>query len=234
MSNQVDILKAIVANLDLDLKVLSIVPEGDCYKVFVCSTKHVTITKIVEDDQGKKYKVKDYSFDEWLLLKPYQHMDAFSGSIVKGNAPIFLHGTPMSVNNEYLQIDQRTLNKTPFIWMLESTEYDDLPLDSSIEYSYDVRLFLMDWANEKKWKNADHNEIVIKPMENLARMIIDYIEEDYSFKRLETKRIRPRARFGVEVTNKGNTKKIIDEDLSGAELRLRLDLYDLSICSSSC
>lgn len=231
MANLVDIIKAIVANLDLNLKVTNIVG----YKIYVCSTKHVTVTKIVEDHLGNKYKVIGYKFDEYLELKPIGHAELFTGSIVLGPTPIFMSGTPSSVNNEYLRIKgQRTLDKTPFVWLLESYEYDDLPLDSSVEYAYDAKFFLMDWANEKKWRNEDHNDIVIKPMENLARMIIDYIEDDYSFKRLGTKRIRPRSRFGVEVTNKGNTKKIINEDLSGVELSLTLELYDLSVCNAKC
>tara|TARA_R110002153_G_scaffold32752_15_gene99112 strand:+ start:650 stop:1345 length:696 start_codon:yes stop_codon:yes gene_type:complete len=231
MANLVDIIKGIVSNLDLNLRVTEI----DGLKIYVCSTKHVTITKIVEDEAGNKFKVVGYSFDEYLELEPINHTDPFVGSIVIGPAPICFAGTPSSVNNEYLRISgQRTLDKTPFVWLLESYEYDDLPLDSSIEFAFDARLFLMDWANEKKWRNSDHNEIVIKPMENLAQMIIDYIESDYSFKRLGTKRIRPRSRFGVEVTNKGNTKKIINEDLSGVELNLTLELYDLSICNAKC
>lgn len=231
-SNAVDVLGAVVSLIDKDLKVVSI--END-YKVFVCTTKHVTITKVVQDSLGNKYKVVDFSFDEWILLEPQNHTEVFTGNIVVSHNPLFMHGTPSSVNGEYVRIKtKRTLKKTPFIWLLETHPDDTLPPDSSIKIAFNVRLFFMDWCNEKKWSNNDHNERAVKPMRNLVEMFLDVIREDYSFKTLQGYQTRDRARFGVEVTNQGNTRKIIDEDLSGVELNIRLELYDTSICHANC
>jgi hypothetical protein len=88
----------------------------------------------------------------------------------------------------------------------------------------------MDWANTPKWRNDEHNDLVIKPMENLSQAFINVIENDYSFKRLGTYTRRPRPRFGVEVTDRGSDKTIIHENLSGIDLSVTLELFDLSTC----
>ena len=127
-----------------------------------------------------------------------------------------------------------TLKKTPFIWLLESYEQDDLPLDSSVDFSADLRLFFLDWANIPKWLTEDHTKYVTKPMRNLYELWKEVIEDDYSIKRYQGASIRPRNRFGVEVQNQGNKRKILDEDLSGLDMRTTLEVYDVSECVSGC
>ena len=202
--------------------------DGD--KVYVCSTSYVTLYKIVTDEEGRLYKVIDFKFNEWLCLENIDHSHQFDGSVLYANPITFLHGSPSSVNNEYALIDNRTLNKTPFVWLLETYEYDDLPIDSSIEKLFNSRVFLMDWANTPKWLNQDHNEFCIKPMENLKDLIKSVINEDYAFRNLSVISSRVRSRFGVEVTNKGSSKTIINEDLSGLDVSLKIEVYDLSTC----
>ena len=68
-------------------------------------------------------------------------------------------------------------------------------------------------------------------MENLVKAFREVIDNDFSFKSLDTFRSRVRPRFGVEVANKGNEDKIIDETLSGVEVNMNIELYDLSICN---
>ncbi len=225
-SNLVDIVRSIINSIDLTIPVKSIVGT----KVYLCTTMHITIGKIVKDVYGNEYKVINFSFNEWIEVEPYNHDIPFNGSSVIAPSILFLHGTPSSTNNEYLVVSQRTMNKTPFIWLLVSYEYENLPLDSSLLASYSARLFFMDWADTPKWTNDNHNNLVIKPMENLSKAFINVIENDYTFKRLNGFRRSPRPRFGVELTNKGSDKTIINEDLSGIDLSLTLEIYDTSIC----
>jgi hypothetical protein len=225
-TNLVDIVRSIIDRIDRNIRIKEIVGN----RAYVCSTLWVTIGKIIQDENGYEWKVIDFEFDEWLELEPVGHSETLSGSILVANAILFLHGSPSSTNNEYLLIKSRTMKKTPFIWLLVSYEYDNLPADSSIVASYNARLFFMDWANTPKWRNDQHNEIVIKPMENLSKAFIDVVEDDYTFKRLNAYTRRPRPRFGVEVTDKGSDKTIIHENLSGIDLSVTLELFDISTC----
>lgn len=227
MKNLIDVMKYILSSVDYSIPVSNIVDD----KVFVCSTNGITIGKIVKDTNGNEYQVTAFEFNESVTLVPITDPSTpFTGNLLVSNKPLFLHGSPSSTNDEYLKINQRTSKKTPFIWLLESYVYDDLGVDSSVDLKFDLRLFIMDWADASKWTNDDHNENVIKPMENIARMIKETIENDYNFKRLERFTIRPRSRFGVEITNKGSKGLIIHEDLSGVEVNFTLEVYETEQC----
>ena len=233
--NLVNIVRYIIDQISLDLQVNSIEDIFDGLilvgnKIYVCNTLHITIGKIVKDSLGNEYVVKDFEFNKWVEVIIKDPLLPFTGLVLIAPEIMYLHGSPASTNNEYLLINSRTLKKTPFIWLLESYEYDNLPLDSSVVASYSVRLFFMDWANVPKWKNDQHNELVIKPMENLSKAFTNVIENDYSFKRLGSFKTVVRPRFGVEVSDRGSDKVIINENLSGVDLSLTLELFNTEIC----
>jgi len=226
-TNLVDIVKQIVDRIDLNLRVLRIIDE----RIYLCNTLHLTLGKIVKDEDGNEYRIVDFSFNHWIIVEPVGHSLDFYGGIVECPPILFLHGSPSSTNNEYLKLhSNRTLSKTPFIWLLVSYEQEDLPRDSSVVVSFDARLFFMDWANVSKWKNDQHNDLVIKPMENLSQAFVDVIENDYVFKTLGAFRRIPRPRFGIELTDKGSNKQIINEDLSGIDMFITIEMYDTKLC----
>ena len=170
--------------------------------------------------------------NNWVTLTPHKHAAVFDDKVIIAHAVYFLHGTPRSTNREYLALKgNRTYDKTPFVWLLEPYTQNDLPRDSSVEASFNMTLFFLDWANEPKWSNEQHNEWVIKPMETLAKEFEQVIEDNFSFKPLGTVIKKPRARFGVILVRKDETEKIIDDDLSGLEVKLTLEVYDVESCA---
>jgi len=226
MSNLVDIIEGIISQIDLNLTVKS----TDGQVIELCDTLHITVGKIVKDELGNEYRVTDIVFNESITVVPIGSAPLFSGSTVVAPEITFLHGSPISTNEEYNKVlDRDSLKKTPFIWLLESYEYENGSRDSSIVASYSARLFFLD-LYYREWLNDEHNELAIKPMENLVRAFKNVIETDYSFKTLDSFRSRVRPRFGVEVANKGSRDKIINEDLSGVEVNMSIELFDLSIC----
>jgi len=229
MANLVDIVKDIISLINLNIPVTS----TNGVRVNLCYTLHITLGKIVTDENGLEYKVTNIENNSWIDVEPYGHTDIFAGTTVIAPTITFLHGSPSSVNSEYLKLDSRTLNKTPFIWLLESYEYDDLGKGSSLEASFNARMFFMDWCDAAEWINDEHNDLSIKPMTNLANAFLNVIDKSYSFKTVESSSVKVRSRFGVEVTNKGSERKIIDDDFSGVEVNVKLDLYDTEICCSS-
>lgn len=232
MNNLVEILREVISEIDLCVDVETI----DGINFEVCgSTKTITECKIVEDDQGNKFIVSDnvgsFVANEKFTLTPVVDGTIFSGTKVFAPVPLFLHGTPRSLNREYIDLDHSTLNKTPFIWLLENYDYDEGASDSSFT-TYDFRLFLLDWADESCWSTDEHNNKVVKPMENLRELIKESISKNPRFRELSNLRTTPRTRFGVYVTNSGHEEKIIDEDLTGIELRFNLEAYDLDDCKN--
>ena len=226
MSNLVDIIEGIISQIDLNLTV----KNTDGQIIELCDTLHITVGKIVKDELGNEYRVTDIVFNESITVVPIDSAPLFSGSTVVAPEITFLHGSPISTNEEYNKVlDRDSLKKTPFIWLLESYEYENGSRDSSIVASYSARLFFLD-LYYREWLNDEHNELAIKPMENLVQAFKNVIETDYSFKTLDSFRSRVRPRFGVEVANKGSRDKIINEDLSGVEVNMSIELFDLSIC----
>lgn len=223
-NNLVDIIKSIIAQINLELKVLSI----DVDIIYLCNTLHLTIGKIVKDSDDNEYKVIELSINEYVKVEPINHIIPFSGATLTAPEITYLHGDPLSTNAEYKDKGQRTSSKTPFIWLVESYTYDDLPKDSITDAAYNVRLFFMDWANTPKWVNDEHNEYVIKPMENLQTQFKQIIEDDSNYKRLENLTVSIRPRFGNVPDRPQNL--IIDEDLSGVEMNFKLEVYESDLC----
>ena len=228
MEDLTEIVKSIVESIDLSINVNSIVGN----KLFVCETLQLTIGKIVTNQVGDEYIVTNFLNNTWLEVSPYgATTDPFDDTIVIAPDVTYFYGTPASVNNEYLQIDARTKKKTSFIWLLENYDEEFGGVESSIERNSKFRLFFLDEANEPKWTNSEHHSLVIQPMMNLINAFTDAISENPIFKNFTTVSTKPRARFGVYTVNKGNTKKIIDEDLSGSELSIDLEKFK---CKNYC
>ena len=224
MNNLVNIVNNIINQLKLDLTINSI--DGD--KFYMCNTLFLTKLKDVTDMADNVFTVVEFEVNKWVVLTPKGHNNAFVGLTMNLNPITYLHGDPSSTNSEYLQRDNHTPNKTPFIWLVESYNFEDLPADSSVEEAFNVRLFFMDWAFTEEWINDEHNENVIKPMQNLAKQFKNVIENDYNFKRLDTCSITVRNRFGNNPDNPN--KLIIDEDLSGVEMNFKIEVYNLNNC----
>ncbi len=226
-SNLVDIIKSIVEQINTNLPVLSI--DGE--KIYLCNTLHLTIGKTIKDATDKEYKIKEFKINEYIVVEPFGHTDPFTGAVVVAPNLTFLHGDPKSTNNEYLQKAPRTSAKTPFIWLVESYSAENIRRDSAVDLSFNARIFLLDWANTPEWTNTEHNDNVIKPMENLLRVFLQVIDDDYNFKRLDTPRIAVRTRFGDPIGDPANL--IINEDLSGIDVSFNLEVYDAGLCCTT-
>jgi hypothetical protein len=239
MENLPDIIQSIINQIDLNISINSVeVIDSTTDKLYVCSTtSFLTKTKVVTID-GLDYTVTDFDLNNWIEVTPKGHATVVpTDTKVITTGPItFLHGAPYSVNAEYLSLDTDTLNKTPFIWLLESYEFDDLPRDSSIDLAFNARLFFLDWYSERnRDSNDDQNNYAIKPMQNLQRSFVKVINDDFNFKTLGTVSTTVRPRFGVSVGGRNGApqpkEKIIDDDLSGVDSRMKIEVYDASSCS---
>jgi hypothetical protein len=238
MNNLVDVIQSIINQIDLNISINKVeVVDSETDKIYVCSTTlFLTKTKIVVID-GKDYTVTDFDLNNWVHVSPKGHTDPVDADAKVMIAPdiTFLHGDRYSVNDEYINLDTKTLNKTPFIWLVESYDFEDLPRDSSIDLAFNARLFFLDWYSERfRDSNDDQNNYAIKPMQNLQKAFINVINEDFNFKTLGTVSTTVRPRFGVVTSKLGAeqpTEKIIDEDLSGVDSKMKIEVYDASSCS---
>lgn len=234
MTNLSDIVEGWVATLNADYREAQVLGiNGDV--LTVCTTRWITEDKIVEDSQGNQYSVNSIVFNETITVTPINGAPAFNDTIVLAPLVRYQHGTPSSVNNEYLNVEEWQIEKTPILWLLEPYEEEPLEPDSSLDASYVFKLFALEGIEEER-SNDDQNDFALKPMKQLTIYVEDIIDNDYNFKRLENRPSRkPRARFGVDVANRGSDRRIIDAALSGYEMGVSpLEVYDLEACKTNC
>lgn len=228
MDDLTEIVKGIVEDIDLNISISSIVAD----KLFVCNTLQLTIGKIVKNQAGDEYTIIAFLNNKWLQVAPVGGSPVpYADTIVVAPDVTYFHGTPASVNNEYQQIESEAKRKTSFVWLLENYDEEFGGAESSVERNSKFRLFFLDEANEPKWTNEEHHRLVVQPQNNLIKAFTDAITANPLFKTWSTVSQKPRSRFGVYIENKGNAKKIIDEDLSGAELTINLEKFK---CKNNC
>lgn len=225
-SETIAILKNVINSMNREIVINSVV--GNVLNV--SRTLNVTIYKVLTDSNGLQWKVVDFEANQSITVEPFGHSDPFTATSIFSPLPLFLHGTPMSANNEYLVIDNKTREKTPFVWFLSPYTENKEGVMSSIDYTAQVRLFLMEEANNPKWLNDDHDKYAVNPMFELAEMIIQKLNSLYNVNRIDDWVIRDRARFGIEIANRGNTNRIIDEDVSGVEMNVSFAVQKSKKC----
>lgn len=218
------VLQQAISNIDRAIEVSSSAVVGDVVRLNVCRTLNVTKDKIIVDSDGLQWIVIDFIRNERIDLQAYNHADAFEAHFIFSPLPMFLSGTPISVNDEYLQIDKRTREKTPFIWFLSPYSEDAQGRLSAIDYTANVRLFFMEEASNPNWLNNDHDKYSVNPMFELVAMFVDALDMLGEVNTIEAWSVIDRPRFGVEVANKGSQGVIIDDYLSGAELNISFAL----------
>lgn len=229
MINAPDIIQSIINQIPSEAKVTSV--EG--LRLNLCSTLHIVIGKEIEDNYGNKFEVTGMEFNKWIEVSPIGDLpDPFEPSKVIVPKPSFFHGTPQSVNDQITKHESRNiLDFMPFIWLVSGYDYEEHGRESSIDCTFNGIIRFLSFSDTKRYSNADHNEFVVKPMQNLAKAFGEVVDNDFNFRTRDTFRYRDRVRFGVDATNKGDTRNILDLDCGGIEGQVELDVYDLEQCS---
>jgi len=219
-----EILNTAISRIDREIQISSSAVVGDLTRLIVCKTLNVTKDKILVDSDGLQWLVVDFIRNERIDVIAYNHSDLFTANAIYSPLPMFLSGTPISVNDEYLEIDKRTREKTPFIWFLSPYSEDAQGRLSAIDYTANVRLFFMEEAPNPNWLNDDHDKYAVNPMFELVAMFVDALDSLGEVNTIDAWSVIDRPRFGVEVANKGSQGVIIDDYLSGAELNISFAL----------
>ena len=225
MTSTVDIIRDVVSDINNTIVVNS-VTGANPYTLSVSTTKYLSSKSIITAG-GLQYNVDSFTKDEEVVVSPRGHSTAFTFSSFTLREPTFLHGTASSVNSEYLEISNKTREKTPFIWLLRGYTDEFYGEMNGKDRDSTVRLFFMDETNADKWLNDDHDVNAINQMSSLCDLFIDVIQASPAFDDLTNWRVTDRPRFGVEVTNQGSNGQIIDEDLSGVELNITLPIFKI-------
>jgi hypothetical protein len=222
MTRTFEIVQQIINEMDLTIPVEAI--NGNILEVKY--TLHINKGSIVKDDLGNDYEVVSFVNNEEIEVQPLGNY-VFTSPFLIAPTPYFLQGKWISANNEYLAMSQDTRKKTPLIWLVRGYEERHNGLMSSVKMEVEPLIFFLDSADFNNWLNEDHDKEAINPMYNLAKLFVDTVENKKCIKTLDSWKIQDEPRFGVKITtDKGNSKRILSDDLSGVGLRIPLKIYD--------
>lgn len=210
------IVKGIVQSLNCTIKGSF---DQETGRTKVCRTKWARIGKTVRDSDGNLFKITEVLDDEYIVASP-----AGLEGVITLNSPYWITGTKMSANREWTISGNHLTEKTPLVWLLELIRYSKFGRESTLDFETELRLFILDETNITQFYVEDHREQVVLPMENLADEIIELINQDRRFVKIDKYDVFSFSRFGTEKES-GMFQNILDANLSGVELRLTLKKY---------
>jgi hypothetical protein len=184
---------------------------------------HIRNGSIVTDSIGREYEVTSFVNNTSITVNPMGGY-SFSGDVVYAPSPTFFQGKWISANDEYLLMDMDTREKTPLIWLVRGYSEKLFGSESFVKLEVRPFIYFLDDANFDDWLNDDHDVEAINPMYNLANLFVETLDDDPNFSGLDSWDIQDEPRFGVTSnSNKGNTKRILSDDLSGVRLSLPIN-----------
>ena len=194
-------------------------------RTLICNTKWLHTGMIVTNGSGQKYQITNINYDEWVTstaLNP-ANTTPLSGTITLPE-PYFITGTQLAANREWTMGTNNLNDKLPLIWLLEVLRMRKYGIESAYDFDAEIRMFFLDQTNVTQYYTADHRYNVMYGMEKLCAEFLNIVNEDARFVRYDDYELITFSRFGTERTD-GMFANILDANLSGVELRIRLIKY---------
>jgi len=135
-------------------------------------------------------------------------------------------------NNKWVRVGQYMTDSSNKQWKVievENIGEEEYDQTSNIERRSDIRVFFLDDNNPEQFDNVDYRQKVVSPMIALKDEFLRVINSNVLFENYGSCRTRPITRFGNE-DEKGSIENILDENLSGVELRITLPINKSGNC----
>lgn len=213
------LLEPIINTIDNSIIINSIVDlTGGKYTLNICNTKWITIGATVTIG-ANEYKVIDFILNESVTVTGTVLPVLLTFNI---SIPFKFAGTIIATNEELSNINF-TWKKFPMVYLHEivrekHNNNPELKLDRDSECDL---YFLVD-SNNPKWLTKDHKKYAINPMRSLLFALIDALNKSKQVGLIDSYDVFDHAKFGVYFADKGHTKKIFNDDLSGTQLRITI------------
>jgi len=224
----VTFIKDIVESLTFTENVSNITISGGETQFDTCKTHHVTKGNYITIN-SIEYKVVDFELNTWISVKGAVPLPFTQYTI---NAPNFFNGTPMQVQNVLANI-REWREKLPMVYLLEVIREQRFnSRTDKMERISDLRLFFLMASNFQDWDISQHYDLAIEPMDNFVNDFILALHNNSRVGEFNEYETINRANFGVYISKpdkrsgkyEDNITKLIDENVSGVELRINLPI----------
>lgn len=220
MTRTFELIQEFVNEMDLS----SVVLESTATTITVCNPLSIRVGRIITNPSLKQFRVTEVS-GSVITLEPVGHVDPWTGDTFTIGNPTFLQGEQMMANSEFLEMDNNTFNKTPLIWLVRGYTENHKGDDSSISYDVAPVIYFLEETPASGWLTSEHDTNAINPMYRLCERFMDTLKNSPKINEIINYSITDKPKFGVKVGNKGSDRLILDDYLSGVELRLNLEVY---------
>jgi hypothetical protein len=229
----VDIIREVVEAIDVTFKAKTITDNGsNVYTLTTDNTKwlqsgfSITIGAV-------EYDITSVTKDVSIVITGSALPTIKTFDIYE---PVYFHGTVIKVKGEMAgEVNaQNVFSRTPFIYLREIIE-DEIESKYSIKpikKTASLQLLFLTQCNFADWKIIDHYTHSIYPMYNLVDEFINALYKNKRIGIFETYKLKNHVNFGVYVTDKGQTKSIFTDNLSGIELNIELPFKELTTACS--
>ena len=228
----VDVVGNLVAQMDTSVKINTITDNGDgSYTISTCNTKYLRPCVFFDVD-GITYEVTDGVGKEFT---PNRQFTVYGGQTITAKVidlpkMKYFHGTVIATSAE-LDKKQFDTDKFPMVYLLEviNDNFNNEPQDK-IDRVSDFRMFFLTNTDEENWLTAEHYRLAIKPMRNMLYQFINELNDNANIEEFSNFTAINHAKFGVYSTDKGHTRRILNDKTSGVEVRLSLPIVAGQLC----
>jgi hypothetical protein len=182
-----------------------------------CKTKYARPGKYVTDESNNQFLITEVETDEYIK-------SGTADGTLSLAVPYYINGTKIAANREWSIADENLFNKTPIVWLLHDLRYFKYGRESVFDWESDIRVFFLDETDILNYYTKDHITNVVEPMTELALLFIEAVNLDRRYLTIDQYEMINFTRFGTEQEN-GYFQNILDANLSGVELRLKLTRY---------
>ena len=221
MTRTFELIQEFVNEMDLS----SVVLESTATTITVCNPLSIRVGRIITNPSFQQFRVTAVSGGV-ITLEPVGHVDPWTGDTFIVGDPTFMQGEWMMANDEFLQMDNNTFDKTPLIWLVRGYTENHRGDDSNISYDVTPVIYFLEETPASGWLTSEHDSNAINPMYRLCERFMDTLKNSPKINEIINYSITDKPKFGVKVGNKGSDRLILDDYLSGVELRLTLEVYD--------
>ena len=222
-----DIIESFVNKISITQKANNLVTVDNVSTFDTCNTWWaVQCGYVIINDT--EYEIVSVVYDVSITIKGTPIVtDIFNFGL---KVPFFIHGTPTKANQER-ELTRRVEKVTPMIYLFEPIREDFNVESDSIERSTSVRMAILHNYKESQCTDEIY-DFSIKAMRKLAERFIYTIKKQ--LREVEpstlTYNFTSYAKYGQFITNKGAKANLFNENLSGIETNINIDLKRTTNC----
>jgi hypothetical protein len=190
-------------------------------KLFVCSTKWLKIGDIIVDDQYRDGAITDVG-NGWIVVRKSNPFIWTSKTFISLKDFVFVAGTPLDINAEWLKYSIIQTNKLPLFWLVLPTNETFNSNGQGLERESAIRMFIIE-QSELKYTVEEYYFYVMKYLQSYLEAFFSAIKKNKLFANIESFEKREFYRLGSESSD-GFEAVILDSNLSAIEVRFTLPI----------